>query len=563
MGEGLAPPPWKKTHATKTLTRIQQNISDLGEDGPPPGGDMMRSGESLNQEATPRTTIISTKTTTNIGAWNVRTMFQTGKTAQVAAEMRRYHLAILGISEARWNGAGKFDLRTGEQLLYSGHQEKDAPHEHGVALMLSKQAKGALIGWEAHGPRIIRATFRTGNKRINMEVVQAYAPQEDSKVEDKEEFYHRLESVIQGRPTKNLQIVMGDFNAQIGSENRGFEEVMGIHCEGVMKPNGEMFVDMCATNNLVIGGSIFKHKTIHKRTWVSNDGVTENQIDHICIGRTFRRSLEDVRVRRGADVGSDHHLVVGKLRLKLKRKWIDDAPRRRNFDVNKLKDETRKEEFKVAVSNRFEALQNLDGNEDIEQNWKAIKESVTSACQEILGPRKYNHKEWITQDTLKLVEERREKKAKINSSRTRGQKAEAREEYAEADRKVKRSAKEDKRKYMDSVASEAEQASYHGNMKELYSSIKKLSGKFKSSELPVKDKNGDTLSTEEAQMGRWREHFEELLNRPAPQNPPMIQPSDTDLPISCDYPSKDEIRRAIKQMKGGKASGPDSIPQWH
>lgn len=58
---------------------------------------------------------------------------------------------------------------------------------------------------------------------------------------------------------------------------------MGKHGVGKMNENGEMFAETCVNNNLVIGGSVFPHKTIHKTTWVSPDHVTENQIDHICI----------------------------------------------------------------------------------------------------------------------------------------------------------------------------------------------------------------------------------------------------------------------------------------
>lgn len=84
-----------------------------------------------------------------------------------------------------------------------------------------------------------------------------------------------------------------------------------------MNENGELFADLCANNDLVIGGSIFPHKRIHKATWRSPDYITENQIDHFCIARKFRRSLHDVRAMRGADVGSDHHLLVATLKLKL------------------------------------------------------------------------------------------------------------------------------------------------------------------------------------------------------------------------------------------------------
>ena len=90
---------------------------------------------------------------------------------------------------------------------------------------------------------------------------------------------------------KNVIVIMGDFNAKIGSDNQEYEYVMGVHGFGVMNDNGERFVNACAANNIVIGGSVFPHKRIHKATWVSPDQVTENQIDHISINKMFRRSM--------------------------------------------------------------------------------------------------------------------------------------------------------------------------------------------------------------------------------------------------------------------------------
>ena len=50
-------------------------------------------------EATRPTTILSTRATTNIATWNVRTMYEAGKLAQIAAEFTNYKLEVLGISE--------------------------------------------------------------------------------------------------------------------------------------------------------------------------------------------------------------------------------------------------------------------------------------------------------------------------------------------------------------------------------------------------------------------------------------------------------------------------------
>ena len=59
-------------------------------------------------------------------------------------------------------------MLTEELLLYSGHEEDNAPHTQGVELMLSGPAQEALIGWEAHGPRIVTATFKTKKRKIKM-----------------------------------------------------------------------------------------------------------------------------------------------------------------------------------------------------------------------------------------------------------------------------------------------------------------------------------------------------------------------------------------------------------
>ncbi|VDP33205.1 unnamed protein product [Schistosoma curassoni] len=64
---------------------------------------------------------------------------------------------------------------------------------------------------------------------------------------------------------------------------------------------------------MVIGDTALPHKP----TWVSPDHTTGNQIDHICINKQFRRSMEDMRIKR-TDIPSDHHLVVAKIKVKLK-----------------------------------------------------------------------------------------------------------------------------------------------------------------------------------------------------------------------------------------------------
>uniref|UniRef100_A0A183KDL7 Endo/exonuclease/phosphatase domain-containing protein n=1 Tax=Schistosoma curassoni TaxID=6186 RepID=A0A183KDL7_9TREM len=170
---------------------------------------------------------------------------------------------------------------------------------------------------------------------------------------------------------------------------------------------------------LVIGGTIFPHKRIHEITWTSPDHSTQNQIDHICINEKFKRTIEDVRTQRGADIASDHHLLVTKVKLKCKKHWTTEWAISQKFNTASLRDTDKVNKFKIVLSNKFQAFHNLLNGErtTIESNWKGIKEAITSTCHEVLDHKKHHHKEWITVNTLDKIQERRNKKAAINTSR--------------------------------------------------------------------------------------------------------------------------------------------------
>ncbi|VDP58496.1 unnamed protein product [Schistosoma margrebowiei] len=70
--------------------------------------------------------------------------------------------------------------------LYSGHEQENAPHTQAIALMLFKQARNTLVGWESHGSRIIKSLFRTKKEGITMNVIQWYAPTNDSNDDNKD-----------------------------------------------------------------------------------------------------------------------------------------------------------------------------------------------------------------------------------------------------------------------------------------------------------------------------------------------------------------------------------------
>ena len=94
-----------------------------------------------------------------VGCWNVRTMYSTGKTAQVCREMAKYKVEILGISECRWTGSGQARTQTRENMIFAGRN--DNQHQSGVAIVMSKEAFRALESWNPVSRRVITARFNS------------------------------------------------------------------------------------------------------------------------------------------------------------------------------------------------------------------------------------------------------------------------------------------------------------------------------------------------------------------------------------------------------------------
>lgn len=55
-------------------------------------------------------------------------------------------------------------------------------------------------------------------------------------------------------------------------------------------------------------------------------------LDQIVINRKLRISLPDFKVHRGTDINSDHYLLITKMKLKLRAKYVIQQ-RRKVFDI--------------------------------------------------------------------------------------------------------------------------------------------------------------------------------------------------------------------------------------
>lgn len=351
--------------------------------------------------------------------------------------------------------------------------------------------------------------------------------------------------------------MIGDLNSKVGEDNKGHESVMGKHGIGIRNDNGENLVEFCEINNLVITGTIFPHKPRHKITWISPNGKTENQIDHVLISRQHRTSCLDTRSMRGADASSDHELIRCKLRIKLKASKKREANRRIKYDTTKLQLPEKKRAFSIALKNRFQALEDKDSVENI---WETMEKGFTDTARDVLGIKKKGQKPWIRKESWKLVEERKQVKQQMNNSRSERLKETLRSKYSRIDKEVKSSMRNDRRNWTEDLIEEAETAANHGHMKTVYEVTRVLSNERRAGTSTVIDRDGKNLSSQNEIKNRWKEHFSNVLNRTQPENPLIVENEENLIEeINTGVIDREEIIKAMKKLKNGKSGGIDGI----
>lgn len=193
-----------------------------------------------------------------------------------------------------------------------------------------------------------------------------------------------------------------------------------------------------------------------------------------------------------------------------------------------------------------------------------MKEIFAKACEETIGYRKPQKNPWITEDTWKKVQERKELKHRRENAQQPDEITTATRELNNKHKEVKRSFRQDRRKWTEDLATKAEEAARDGKAKDLYKITKQLANKKTKCQKPIRNKEGNMLVGEEEQLIRWREHFQEVLNQHSNEieHPPpeAVAAEAPDGNISESAPTKAEIIKAIKVLKTGKSSGIDNLP---
>ena len=279
-------------------------------------------------------------------------------------------------------------------------------------------------------------------------------------------------------------------NGEMGNNNDGWNDCPGAYGYGILNDNCVRMLSFASSNSLVCANSQFRHRTCHKLTFFSCDGHTKKQIDHFLVHRSYRSIVNDVHVYTRADIQSDHKLVVAhiKLHLRVRRSQWRSPP----LDLSCLNVEQKNIAFNVSVHNRFSALADSEGISNSNKLWDNLKASLNGATHQVCPVLHRNNRPWISDTTLRLVEQRRA----THSHPLRSGLA----------HRIKRSLKDDEQAWLTNHADDMQQAADQSDYRTMYANIRLLTGRGRSAPpTTILDQNGLVIKSNELQTQYWAE----------------------------------------------------------
>lgn len=504
--------------------------------------------------------------------WNIRTLLDTNqrtnrpqrRTALIASELKRYKVDIAALSETRLLEEGSLnEVGEGYTFFWKGYPQ-GGQHLHGVGFAI----KNSLLLKIPETP--VGITERLMTLRIPLTkhryatLISAYAPTLPSDIEDKDQFYQALDETLNHIPRNDKIVLLGDFNARVGSNSHTWGGVIGNHGIGNVNSNGLRLLNLCAEHDLTITNTVFQQKNKYKTSWMHPRSKHWHLIDYIIVRSTDLKDVLLTRAMRGAECWTDHRMIMSKLKLQIRPPIRRQRSGKKKLNCAALKHDGSRNALRRSIAQKLtDAEPLLSAEATVNDKWTSISSLLYAAAVDAMGYKGKRHQDWFDEnrDRISTLLENMHKAhtASLNNPTSHA----LQKKWQDLRKIVQSSLRTMQNEWWTAKSQQTQQYADSNDMHNFYDSLKSIYGPKNCPLVPIRSADGATLIKEQKQIvERWAEHFKILLNQrnviddtilnEIPDRPTI---NDLDLP-----PTFSEISQAVKSLKDNKAPGPDSIP---
>ncbi len=296
----------------------------------------------------------------------------------MALELARYNIDIAALSETRLHGEDSLtEAGAGYTFFWKGVPE-GSRRNHGVGFAV----KSKLLQRIPESPIGINERLMTWRiplaKKRFATLISAYAPTLDAEHNIKDDFYRALDAILQKTPATDRLILMGDFNARVGTEHLVWCKVIGQHGVGKMNHNGLRLLSLCAEHQLVITNTIFQMKNRFKTTWQHPRSKHWHLLDFVIVRQKDRQDVLTTRVMRGAECWTDHLMVRSNLLMRIQPRSLRTASYKK-LNCTALNSHTTKDTLRQLLA------ENINKIPEESTDWPALRQAIYKAALEALG----------------------------------------------------------------------------------------------------------------------------------------------------------------------------------
>ena len=476
-------------------------------------------------------------------------------------ELARYNIDIAAISETRIEDEGSLEESDLGYTFFWKGLPAGSRRMHGVGFAVrTRLLRGLPEQPVGISERLMTWRIPLEKSRF-MTIFSIYAPTLVATEADKDSFYDCLSAELSRVPSADKIIVLGDFNARVGAERDLWGGVLGRHGTGTCNDNGLRLLSLCSLHELCITNSLFQLRDMHKATWMHPRSKHWHLLDYVIVRQRDRRDVHITRAMRGAELSTDHRLVVSKMALVI-RPPIRRRPGVKKLCVNKLQNENTRNLYQEGLQESLgtQSAASVYSELGPDAAWERMCKLLVDTASEFLGAEARKHRDWFNENDVEIRELIR-RKNEAHNRHLANPSPRNWENFTELRKEAQRTLRAMENEWWVRYSEEMQAFFDAGDTHNFYDSLKIAYGPLDKSIAPVRSSDGALIKDKSGILNRWAEHFCDLLNRVHPTDPNFLEsvPQLETLHHLDNPPTLAEVEKAIASLKCRKAAGPDTV----